>query len=236
MTKGKFIVIDGLDGSGKTTQLKLLLDFFKKKGIKTETIDFPQYYKTFFGRTVARYLKGEFGSLKQTNPYLSALTYAGDRWQAKEKIEKALKQGKTLLANRYTSSSLAFMAGKFKSKKEQDKIIAWIRKLEQKVYGCPWEDLLIYLSVPADLGQNLVLKKGKRKYIGSKAKLDLHEEDLAYLKRVGRVYTRLVSHYNHWIKIDCLDKKGNLKTKKEIHKKILNLLIKDNDRFFLQDL
>ncbi len=221
MKKGRFIVIDGLDGSGKTTQLKLLVDYFKQKKIKVETVDFPQYYKTFFGQTVAKYLKGEFGSLKETNPYLASLTYAGDRWQAKEKMEKALNQGKILLANRYTSSSLAFMAGKFKSKKDQDKIINWIRKLEQEVYGCPWEDKLIYLSVPADLGQRLVLGKGKRKYIGNKSKLDLHEENLSYLQRVERVYLRLVKRYNHWIKIDCLDKKGNLKTKQEIHKEVI---------------
>jgi len=138
-------------------------------------------------RTQGRYLKGEFGSLKQTNPYLASLTYAGDRWQAKPIIEKALDQGKLLLGNRYTTSSLAFMAAKFVKKSEQDKIIDWISDLEYKIYGCPKEDLLIYLAVPPDLGQRLVLNKGKRKYVGSKNKHDIHEENLVYLKRVEEV-------------------------------------------------
>ena len=100
MKKGKFVVIDGLDGSGKKTQLDLLVAYCKQKKIKTDTVDFPQYYKTFFGKLVGRYLKGEFGSLEQTSPYLSSLTYADDRWQAKPMMKKALKQGKLLLKMR----------------------------------------------------------------------------------------------------------------------------------------
>lgn len=226
MKKGKFVVIDGLDGSGKKTQLYLLVKYCKQKKIKLSIVDFPQYYKTFFGRMVARYLKGEFGSLEQTNPYLSALTFAGDRWQAKPLMAKALKEGKLLLANRYTSSNMAFMAGKFIKKSEQDKCINWIKELEQEVYGCFREDLLIYLSVPPELGQKLVLQKGKRKYIGNKNKHDIHESNLAYLKRVEQIYLRLVDRFDYWLKIDCLDKKGNLKTRQEIHHLILQVLKK----------
>lgn len=222
--KGKFVVIDGLDGSGKKTQLDLLVDYCRKNKIKTETVDFPQYYKTFFGRLVARYLKGEFGSLEQTNPYLAALTYAGDRWQAKPVMEKALEQGKLLLANRYTSSAFTFMAAKFIKKSEQNKIIHWLDKLEHEIYGIPKEDLLIYLSVPLNLSQELVLKKGKRKYMGNKNKRDIHEIDLSYLKRVEEIYLSLLDRFDHWIKIDCLDKKGSLKTRQKIHQLVVDVL------------
>lgn len=226
MKKGKFVVIDGLDGSGKKTQLDLLVEYCQKNKIKVATVDFPQYYKTFFGRLVGRYLKGEFGSLNQTNPYLASLTYAGDRWQAKPIMEKALKEGRLLLANRYTSSSMAFMAAKFFKKSEQNKCIKWISKLEQEVYGCPKEDLLVYLSVPPTLGQKLVLQKGRRRYIGNKNKHDIHEENIAYLKRVEKIYLRLVKRFEHWIKIDCLDHKGNLKSREEIHQLIIKALKK----------
>jgi len=222
--KGKFIVIDGLDGSGKKTQLDLLVAFLKAKKIKVATVDFPQYYKTFFGQTVGRYLKGEFGNLNQTNPYLSGLTFAGDRWQARPEMEQALKQGKLLLANRYTSSSMAFMAGKFSRKKDQDKCINWIKKLEQEVYGCPQEDMLLYLSVPPNLGQKLVLKKGTRKYLSNQNKYDIHEENLVYLKRIENIYLRLIKKYNHWFKIDCLNKNNQLKTRQQIHQEIIKLL------------
>jgi len=224
MKKGTFVVIDGLDGAGKKTQLDLLVKYCHQRKIKAATVDFPQYYRTFFGRLVGRYLKGEFGSLNQTNPYLAALAYAGDRWQAKPGMEKALNKGKLLLANRYTSSAFAFMGAKFSEEAEQNKIIRWLNKLEYEVYGIPKEDLLVYLSVPPDLGQKLVLNKGRRKYIGNKNKHDIHEENLAYLKRVEKIYLRLADRFPHWIKIKCLDKKGNLKTKKEIHQLILQAL------------
>lgn len=226
MKKGKFVVIDGLDGSGKKTQLDLLVKYCKKRRIRVATVDFPQYYKTFFGRLVGRYLKGEFGNLRQTSPYLAALTYAGDRWQAKPIMKKALKEGRLLLANRYTSSSMAFMAAKFFKESEQNKCIKWIGKLEQEVYGCPKEDLLVYLSVPPTLGQKLVLQKGKRKYVGNKNKYDIHEENIVYLKRVEKIYLRLVKRFEHWIKIKCLDNGGNLKTPEEIHQLIIRTLKK----------
>lgn len=221
--KGKFVVIDGLDGSGKKTQLDLLVKYCRKNKIKVAIVDFPQYYKTFFGRLTGHYLKGEFGSLEQTNPYLASLPFAGDRWQSKSLMEKALKEGKLLLANRYTSS-MAYMAAKFIQKSKQDKFIQWAAKLEYQVYGLPKEDLLIYLSIPPKIGQKLVLQKGNRKYVGNKNKHDIHERNLTYLKRVEEVYSRSVKYFGHWLKIDCLDKKGNLRSREEIHQQIIKLL------------
>jgi len=222
--KGKFIVLDGLDGSGKATQTKLLVNFLKTKKIKPEVVDFPQYQKTFFGNLVSRYLKGEFGGVNEVSPYLCSLTYSGDRWQAKPKMEKALKSGKILIANRYVSSNLAFMGAKIKSPKKQERFFEWLQKLEYQIYGIPKEDLLIYLAMPPKVGQRLVLNKGCRKYLGNKNKHDIHEADLKYLREVQKTYLKLVNRSPHWQKIDCLDKKGNLKTKKAIHREIVSLM------------
>lgn len=224
--KGKFVVMDGLDGSGKKTQLDLLVKYCKKKKIKTATVDFPQYYKTFFGRLVGRYLKGEFGGLKSTNPYLTSLTFAGDRWQAKAYMDKALAAGKLLLANRYISSNIGFQSAKFTRMADQDKFISWLLKLEHQVYQIPREDYVVYLSVPPHIGYRLVLQKGKRKYVGNKNKHDIHEESLAYLKRVESVYLRLVEKHSHWLKIDCLDMVGNLRSKAEVHQLVVTALKK----------
>jgi len=223
MKKGKFIVIDGLDGSGKKTQLDLLVLYCRKQKIKTATVDFPQYYKTFFGRLAGRYLNGEFGDVEETNPYLTGLTFAGDRWQAKPDMLKALKQGRLLLANRYTSSSAAFMAGKFKSSSKQDRFIDWIYELEQKIYGCPNEDFVIYLSVPVAIGQKLVIKKGKRRYTGRKQKLDIHEKNLVYMERVKQIYLRMIKKRKNWFFIDCMKGK-KLLSPEEIHQMILKIL------------
>ena len=222
--KSKFIVIDGLDGSGKATQVKLLAGYLQKQKIRSKIFDFPQYYQTFFGRLVGRYLKGNFGGLNEVSPYLISLAYAGDRWQAKEKIKKAIQEGKVVLANRYVASNMAFMTAKLKNKKDQEKFMSWILELEFKVYQIPQEDFLIYLSVSPKIGQKLVLKKGNRKYNGSGQKHDIHEKNLAYLKQVEKIYLCLVKRFSHWYKVECLDKKGKLKTKQQIHRQILNLL------------
>lgn len=222
--KGKFVTIEGLDGSGKTAQLNQLVKYCQKGEIKTTTFDFPQYYKTFFGKMVGRYLKGEFGKVNQVSPYLASLLYAGDRWQAKEKMEKALKERKLLLANRYTSSNMAFMGAKIKSKVARERFFSWLVKLEWQVYGIPEPDLVIFLSLPPEIGQELVDKKGRRQYVGNKNSRDIHERNLAYLKKVTRVYLDLAQRFDNWAKIDCVDKKGNLLSIKEIHQKILKVL------------
>jgi len=228
MNRGKFIVIDGLDGSGKATQTKLLIDYLKKQKRQVETVDFPQYYKTFFGHLVGRYLKGDFGGLNDVSPYLASLTYAGDRWQAKEKMENALKKGKILIANRYTSSSMAFMGAKITKKLKREKFFQWLTELEFKIYSIPREDFLIYLSVPPKIGQQLVLNKGARKYMGNKKKHDIHEANIKYMETVEKVYLDLVKRFKNWDKIECLDEKGNLKTIPAIHREILKLLKEKN--------
>ncbi len=226
MQKGKFVVIEGLDGSGKTTQIELLVKYCRLQQIETAAFHFPQYYQTFFGELAGRYLKGEFGEVDQVNPYLTSLIYGGDRWQAKPLIEEALKAGKLLLSDRYTSASMAFMGAKIKDKKARDKFIHWLVRLEQQVYGCPVPDLVLYLSVSTDISQKLNDKKGKRKYMDNQKKRDIHEKNLVYLERVAQVYLDLCQEFDHWIIINCLDKKGILLSPEDIHKEIIRVLKK----------
>lgn len=224
MKKGKFVVIEGLDGSGKKTQLDLLVEYCRQKKIKAAVVDFPQYYKTFFGKLAGRYLRGEFGETEAVSPYLASLLYAGDRWQAKAEMNQVLEEGKLLLANRYTSSSMAFMGGKIKTKKARDKFFNWLKKLEWKVYGCPKPDLVIYLSVSPVIGQKLVDKKDKRKYLGNKENRDIHEKNLAYLGKVAAVYLDLYQRLGYWEAINCVDKGGKIKSRRAIQEMVIEVL------------
>lgn len=147
--RGKFIVIEGIDGSGKDTQTNLLVKKLKESGYKVRNFDFPQYRKTFFGGAVGRFLKGEFGSLNEVNPYLASIVYAGDRWQAKDEINKYLGMGYVVVSNRYVLSNL-HQASKLKSKKRKE-FWDFIENLEYKTYGVPKEDLDLILDVPVEV-------------------------------------------------------------------------------------
>jgi len=223
---GKFIVIDGGDGSGKTVQSKLLLNYLQKKSLPIKYFDFPQYSLTFHGKTVAKFLRGEFGGINQVSPYLASLAYALDRLSAKEQMLDFLKKGGYILANRYVPSNMAHQGAKFIDIKERAKFLKWIYELEYKVHRLPKEDLMIYLHVPYEISRQLILNKEKRDYLSEKGK-DIHEQNLEHLKNTEQMYLSLCQKYKHWQKIDCVEN-GQLLTPEVIHQKIINLLKEQN--------
>ena len=213
--KGKFIVIDGGDGSGKATQSKLLLDYFKKNSLPIKYFDFPQYSLTFHGKTVAQFLKGNFGGINQVSPYLASLAYALDRLSAKEQLIDSLKKGNYVLANRYVTSNMAHQGAKFSDLKEKTKFLKWIYELEYKVHRLPQEDVMIYLHLPAEVSTQLISSRGLEK--------DIHEQNLVYLKNTEQTYLTLCEKYKHWIKIDCQEN-NHLLSPQVIHTKIIQQL------------
>ncbi len=219
--KGKLIVIDGGDGSGKATQTELLIDYLKNKNIHVKVFDFPRYYTSFHGQMVGRYLKGEFGDVNEVSPYLVSLAYAVDRAGARDEINDWLVKGGIVLTNRYTTSSMAYMSAKLPAKKREE-FIEWLDELEYRIHRMPREDLVIYLDVPPKIGQELVGKKGNRSYVGG-AKKDIHERNLAYLEEVEKTYLDLIKKKKNWVKIDCT-KDHSIRSKEEIHQEIVKVL------------
>lgn len=220
--KGKFIVLEGTDGSGKATQLELLVKKLKEAGLPVETADFPQYETAFFGKLVGRYLAGEFGDVYEISPYLSSLPFAEDRWQAAEKIRRWLKKGKIVVANRYKGSNDAYQAAKL-PEKERRAFLDWVDELEYEVLGIPREDLTILLYVPPEIGQKWVDDKGSRRWLKG-AKRDIHERNKEYLREASRMYLRLAKERDNWVLIDCTDGKGGVKSIEEIHLNVLRVL------------
>src|SRR3989344_3405963 len=156
--KGKIIVIEGADGTGKATQTDLLYRRLKKEGYKVDLYDFPQYGKTFFGDMVGWFLRGDFGKLNEVDPHLASVLYAADRWQAKENLERSINKGIIALLNRYALSSMAFQGAKVRQRK-RNKYLEFSEELEYKIFGIPVEDLDIILTVPPKLSQILIEKK-----------------------------------------------------------------------------
>ncbi len=221
---GRLIVIEGNDSSGKKTQADLLIRKLESRGIKTEMADFPQYYSSFYGRLVARYLRGEFGQIDDISPYLSSLLYAGDRLEAKDKLDKWLAEGKTVICNRYAESSMAYGAAKFSDQKEQERYLAWLDKLEYCIHKIPRPDMIFYLHVPISITRELIKHKEKREYLEGKRK-DIHEKDKDYLKRVEVAYLMLCRKQG-WIKIECSEDSSILPPEK-----ISEILWSELDKF-----
>ena len=219
---GKLIVIDGGDGSGKTTQAKLLVEYLKRQKIPAKYLDFPRYYSSFHGRTVAKFLRGEFGKIDQVSPYLASLAYALDRAAVKKEMDEFLQKGGYIIANRYATSNMAHQGAKFKDLKEKNKYLKWVYELEYKVHKIPKEDLVIYLYVPWQIGLSLTQKKPVRRYLkGENA--DIQEKDLLYRKDVEKMFLDLAKKYKSWVKIDCVvDDK--LLSPAEIHKQVIQVL------------
>ena len=213
--KGKFIVIDGSDGSGKATQTQLLAKKLELKGVGVKICDFPQY-EEFFGKMVGRYLDGEFGDPTKLNPYLASLMYAGDRLQAKKDIQKWLEEGNIVITNRYVSSNIVHQGVKFEGE-ERDKFISWVKELEFEVYDVPKPDLTIVLYVPTEFAQKLVDKKEKRNY--TEKKRDGHESNKDYLMKATDFYRELAEKEN-WLLIECV-REGKLLPIDEINEMIM---------------
>lgn len=211
--KGVLIVIDGVDGSGKTTQVNLLAEILIEKNIPFEIINFPRYEESIYGELIARYLEGEFGSTKEVNPYLIALAYAGDRVLAKPFIESELSEGKVVIANRYISASKAHLSANLPEDKREE-FMAWIDRLEYQTNGMPKEDLTILLSVDANIGQENV---------SDSRKPDIHEQNLSHLKEAQKVYLELSKAEDNWFVINCME--GNkMKDKEDINQEVVAIL------------
>lgn len=212
MYKGKLIVIEGIDGSGKTTQINLLSQYLKDKQIPYEVISFPRYEDNIYGKFIKRYLEGEFGSLEKINPYLMALAYAGDRVLAKDQIEQWLSEGRIVIANRYVSSSKAHMGASLPEKKRGE-FLKWLDELEYETHRIPKEDLTILLKVDPKLGQQNV--SGRHH--------DLHEENLRHLEQASKIYLELAKKEANWYVTLCMAR-GKMKSPEDIHQEIKQIL------------
>lgn len=215
---GKLIVIDGIDGAGKATQTKLLIERLEKAGYKTATLDFPQYYNNFFGKLTGRFQNGEFGDPLTVNPYLASVLYAADRWETKEKLEKWLIEGRIVILDRYVSSNQIHQGGKISDSEEKKIFLDYLEEMEFKVFNIPKPDAVIFLNVPYEISQKLVVKKIKRLYVRG-GKQDMVEQSKSYQEGAYRQSLEMVKKYNNWNEINCMED-GKLMSLELISQKI----------------
>jgi dTMP kinase len=216
-TSGKLIAVEGIDGSGKRTQVDLLTLTLKARGHSVYSTSFPQY-DSWFGKMVGKFLNGDFGALERVDPHFSALLYAGDRFESKFKLEAALDNGQIVLVDRYIGSNLAHQTARVPPAKRSE-FLAWIEHLEYNIYGLARESLILYLRVPPQEAQRLITLKAARSY--TSAQKDLQEASLRHLQDAAEMYDSL-SRSVPWATIQCFDAmQGAMREPEEIAMEVL---------------
>ncbi|MFC2096068.1 dTMP kinase [Bacteroidota bacterium] len=224
-----FIVIEGLDGSGKSTQLKKLRKYLEDNKIDYKYLHFPRTDSRIFSDLIARFLRGELGDINTVNPYLIALIYAGDRNDAKEKIDKWLSEDKLVIVDRYVYSNIAFQCAKLTDENDIAKLSEWIKDLEYSYFGISRPDLNIFLNVPFEFTRKNLTKQRSgddRDYLNGKE--DIHEKDIDFQDKVRNVYLHEVKKDNHLKIINCANEQGEMSQANEIFEKIIELLKSNN--------
>lgn len=239
---GKFIIIEGTDGAGKTTQLELLRKWFEDNGYRTKTLDFPQYGQ-FWGNLVGRFLKGEFGELSDINPYLASLPYLLDQATQSKNIKNWLKQGYYVLSNRYVTSSMGHQTAKFlnlknfanskfhlsaqagisnfKLNKEALDYLEWLQKAAYEELKLVREDMTILLYAEPRITLELSKKAMNRKSYAQGR--DIAEEDMLHQLLSANTFKLVAEKIDTWKFIDCM-KDEKLDSIENIYNEILKVV------------
>jgi dTMP kinase len=217
----KFLVIEGVDGSGKSTQIKLMMNYLSELEIDYRYLHFPRTDTGIYGDLIARFLRGDFGKLNAVDPYLVALIYAGDRKDAVSQINEWLNAGYFVLLDRYVYSNIAFQCAKIQDKQKQETLKNWIFNLEYSYHKIPRPDMNILLNVPFSFTQKKLTEGrsgSERDYL--QGTTDIHEDDLDFQKRVREMYLWQANTYNDLKIIECADKSGEMLAPSDIFEQI----------------
>lgn len=212
-----FVVIEGLDGAGKSTQLKKIIKHFNATGVECLNIHFPRFETPVYGELIAKFLRGELGELNAVNPYLVALIYAGDRAEAARQIKKALEQGKAVILDRYIYSNIAFQCAKCATKEESSELAKWIFDLEYNHNQIPKPDVSIFLDVPMAFTKKKLEENragDDRDYL--KGKQDIHEASLCFQEKVREAYLTHGASDTAFKVISCCSTQGDMLPPDEI--------------------
>ena len=216
-----FIVIEGLDGAGKSTQVSRLKEWLRQRG-DLEYIHFPRYDAPVYGELISRFLQGRFGTIDKVHPQLVALLFAEDRHGAAPQLREALAAGKTVLLDRYVYSNIAYQCAKLADPAEREELRRWILETEYGPFGLPRPDVNLYLDVPISFVESSL--KGQREG-GDRAYLDggkdIHEADINFQKTVREMYLTQVREDPHFLRVDCSAADGTMLPPDEIFARVL---------------
>ena len=216
-----FIVLEGLDGAGKSTQIRMLRQLFADRGVESEYVHFPRFDSPVYGQLIARFLRGEFGGVQEVDPYLVALIFAGDRADAAPQIRQWLAEGKAVVLDRYVYSNVGFQCAKLPAGEERDRLADWIVNLEFGHNALPRPALSLFLDVPFAFTERKLseVREGDdRDYL--QGGQDIHEASLQLQQDVRSVYLASAAKDPSLRVVDCSDASGAMESPEGIFAKI----------------
>ena len=216
-----FIVLEGLDGAGKSTQIRKLRELFAARGIESEYVHFPRFDAPVYGELIARYLRGELGSVEQVDPYIVALLFAGDRADMAAQIRAWEADGKVVIVDRYVYSNIGYQCAKMPTEEGREQLKEWILRTEYEHFAIPRPDISLFLDVPfAFTAKSLTTERSgdDRNYLNGGT--DIHEASLDLQQMVRRVYLEAAKSDATLKVIDCNDAEGGMDTPDGIFAKI----------------
>ena len=215
------IVLEGLDGAGKSTQVSLLKEYLLQRCGSLEYIHFPRYDAPVYGDLISRFLRGDFGANDQVHPQLVALLFAEDRHGAAPRMRAALEAGKTVLLDRYVYSNIAYQCVKLPAGEQRQQLRDWIFNTEYGIFDLPKPDLNLFLDVPIGfVEQSLTMHRegDDRNYLSGAQ--DIHEASIAFQQAVREMYVGETARDPQFQRIDCADEKGAMLPPEAIFAKV----------------
>lgn len=226
------IVLEGLDGAGKSTQVKLLKEYLISKGVTLRYLHFPRYDTPLYGDLIGKYLRGDLGSIEQVHPQIVALLFALDRMDASTTIKEWLAAGDCVLLDRYVYSNIAYQCSKIMMQPQFGEMAGrrelalqlrnWIFDTEYNKYGIPRPDLNLFLDVPISFVDSK-LKESRsgdddRDYLNGKE--DIHEADIQFQIHVREMYLEQTKADEGFVRVHCEDAQGNMLPPADIFRNI----------------
>lgn len=224
--RGKLIVIDGSDGSGKATQTKILVERLRAAGKRTETLDFPRYKDNLIGKLIGECLAGEHGDFLHSDPYVASVLYAADRFEAKSIIEKWIDEGAVVILDRYVSANQIHQGGKIATDEKRESFLSWLDELEYGVFKLLRPDATLYLHMPTELSVDLLKEKrakDKKQYLAN-GKVDTVELDISYLEHAQMSAQWLMQKQKNWTRIECAPR-GTIRAREDISEEVYAAII-----------
>lgn len=215
------VVIEGLDGAGKSTQVRLMKEYLESVSPRLEYIHFPRYDAPVYGGLIGKFLRGGFGQLDKVHPQLVALLFAEDRHGAAPQMKRVLAEGGTVLLDRYVYSNIAYQCAKMPDEESAEDLREWILNTEYGQFDLPRPDLNIFLDVPIGfVEESLSRQRGgnDRGYLHGAQ--DIHEADIEFQKRVRAMYMRQASLDPAFVTVDCSGPDGKMLPPDEIFAKL----------------